>query len=185
MSIKPVTYQGLKNFKANLYALEIKSRFIDQSAADGYYKGYGDELNAIVSSNIITIGSGALLVQGRLNEIETGGESVEVTIQNGLVGYVVARIETYHPDDYNNCVLLAKTGTSLESITLAQEDTYQRSSDGQNKIYELPLYSFSMENGAITNLTKLISPVEENTRTRDIANQLLEEDNFDNDSKKS
>lgn len=37
--IKPVTYQGVFNFKANLYALEVKSRFIDQSKADGYYKG--------------------------------------------------------------------------------------------------------------------------------------------------
>lgn len=36
--IKPVTYQGVFNFKANLYALEVKSRFIDQSKADGYYK---------------------------------------------------------------------------------------------------------------------------------------------------
>lgn len=46
--IKPVTYQGVFNFKANLYALEVKSRFIDQSKADGYYKGYGDELAATI-----------------------------------------------------------------------------------------------------------------------------------------
>ena len=46
--IKPVTYQGVFNFKANLYAIEVKSRFIDQSKADGYYKGYGDELAATI-----------------------------------------------------------------------------------------------------------------------------------------
>ena len=173
MSIKPVTYQGVTNFKANLYALEVKSRFIDQSAADGYYKGYGDELNAIVSSNVITVGSGALLVQGRLNEIEPGGEAVTVPIQNGYYGYIVARIETYHAADYNNCTLIAKTGTSLAAISLAKDDTYQRAAESQNKAYEVPLYSFYMTGGAITNLTKLIQPVEENTRTREIADAAL------------
>lgn len=29
--IKPVTFQGCFNFNANLYALEVRSRFIDQS----------------------------------------------------------------------------------------------------------------------------------------------------------
>lgn len=44
--IKPVTFQGCFNFNANLYALEVRSRFIDQSKANGYYKGYGNELAA-------------------------------------------------------------------------------------------------------------------------------------------
>ncbi len=173
MSIKPVTYQGANNFKSNLYALEIRSRFIDQDAADGYYEGYGDDLNAIVSANVITVGSGALLVQGRLNEIETGGEAVEVTIQNGYYGYVIARIETYHTADTENCTLIARTGTSLSAITLTKEDTYQKSAEGNNMVYELPIYSFYMANGAITNLEKIIKPIEENTKTREIANAAL------------
>ena len=45
--IKPVTFQGQFNFNANLYALEVKSRFIDQNNAHGYYTGYGDELAAM------------------------------------------------------------------------------------------------------------------------------------------
>ena len=61
--IKPVTYQGVFNFKANLYALEVKSRFIDQSKADGYYKGYGDELAATIVGQSIQIGTGAFVVQ--------------------------------------------------------------------------------------------------------------------------
>ena len=173
MSIKPVTYQGASNFRASLYALEVRSRFIDQNAADGYYKGYGNELNATVSSNVITIGSGALLVQGRLNEIESGGEAVPVTIQNGYVGYIIARIETYHPSDTENCRILARTGTSLSAITLTKEDTYQKGADSQNKVYELPLYSFSMSGGAITNLEKLISPIEENRHVKEIAERAL------------
>ena len=171
MAIKPVTYQGASNFKSNLYALEIKSRFIDQTKANGYYKGYGEELAAIVAGNVVTVRSGALLVQGRLNEIETGGEAVTVTIQNGYVGYILARIETYHPDDAENCTLVARTGASLASIALTQDDTYQRTAESENKVYELPLYSFSMSGGAITNLVKLITAVEENTATRDIANE--------------
>ena len=169
MSIKPITYQGISNFKSNLYALEVKSRFINQNDANGYYKAYGEELRAIVSGNIITIGSGALLIQGRLNEIEPGGESVEVNIQNGYVGYVVARIETYHPDDTENCTLVVKVGMSLDSITFTQDDTYQRTAESENKVYELPLYSFSMSGGIITNVVKIISPIEENTKTREIA----------------
>lgn len=171
MAIKPVTYQGASNFKSNLYALEIKSRFIDQTKANGYYKGYGEELAAIVAGNVVTVRSGALLVQGRLNEIETGGEAVAVTIQNGYVGYILARIETYHPDDTENCTIVARTGATLASIALTQDDTYQRTAESENKVYELPLYSFSMSGGAITNLVKLITAVEENTVTRDIANK--------------
>lgn len=173
MSIKPITYQGLSNFRANLYALEVRSRFIDQNAADGYYKGYGDELAAVVSANVITIGSGAFLVQGRLNEIDAGGEAISVTIQNGYVGYIIARIETYHSSDTENCTIFARTGTTLEAITLSKENTYQKGADSQNKVYELPLYSFSMSGGAITDLEKLIQPVEESTRTREIANEAL------------
>ena len=171
MAIKPVTYQGVSNFKSNLYALEVKSRFIDQSAANGYYKGYGNELAPTASSNVITIGSGAFLVQGRLNEIDTGGEAVTVTIQNGYVGYVCARIETYHPDDTENCTLVVKTGASLGAITFTRDDTYQRTAESENKVYELPLCSFSMSGGKVTNLVRVITAIEENTTTRDIANE--------------
>lgn len=173
MSIKPITYQGASNFKANLYALEIRSRFIDQSAANGYYLDYGDELKATVSSNVITIGSGAFLVQGRLNEIEAGGETVTVNMQNGRVGYIIARIETYHPSDTENCTLVARTGADFNSIVLTQDDTYRNDADSTNKVYELPLYSFRIENGAIARLEKIIEPVEENTKTREIAQEAL------------
>ncbi|MCM1532849.1 MAG: hypothetical protein NC114_11370, partial [Ruminococcus flavefaciens] len=77
--IKPVTYQGIFNFNANLYALEIKSRFIDQEHANGYYRGYGGELQATVVSNQIKIGTGAFVIQGRMNEI-TEEESVAVPV---------------------------------------------------------------------------------------------------------
>lgn len=173
MSIKPITYQGASNFKANLYALEIRSRFIDQSAANGYYLGYGDELKATVSSNVITIGSGAFLVQGRLNEIEAGGETVTVNMQNGRVGYIIARIETYHPSDTENCTLVSRTGADFDSIVLTQDDTYRNDADSTNKVYELPLYSFRIENGAIARLEKIIEPVKENAKTREIAQEAL------------
>ena len=173
MSIKPITYQGASNFKANLYALEIRSRFIDQSAANGYYLDYGDELKATVSSNVITIGSGAFLVQGRLNEIEAGGETVTVNMQNGRVGYIIARIETYHPSDTENCTLVARTGADFDSIVLTQNDTYRNDADSTNKVYELPLYSFRIENGAIARLEKIIEPVKENAKTREIAQEAL------------
>lgn len=156
--IKSVTFQGASNFKSNLYALEIKSRFVNQQNADGYYAGYGNELAATVVNNVITIGTGAFLVQGRMLEIDTT-ESVDVPIENGKVGYVCARIETYRPSDMQNCSLVVHTGPSLSQITLTKQDTYSAAAEISNRIYELPLYSFTMSGGGITNLVKVISPV--------------------------
>ena len=158
--IKPVTYQGVFNFKANLYALEVKSRFIDQSKADGYYKGYGDELSATIVGQSIRIGTGAFVVQGRMNEV-TAAETVTPQMTNGYVGYVVARIETYHPSDEENCSFVAYVGTSLDAIPLVKDDIYSAESETVNKVYELPIYSFAILGGSITNLQKVISAVED------------------------
>ena len=158
--IKPVTYQGVFNFKANLYALEVKSRFIDQSKADGYYKGYGDELSATIVGQSIRIGTGAFVVQGRMNEV-TAAETVTPQMTNGYVGYVVARIETYHPSDEENCSFVAYVGTSLDAIPLVKDDIYSAESETVNKVYELPIYSFAISGGSITNLQKAISAVED------------------------
>ena len=158
--IKPVTYQGVFNFKANLYALEVKSRFIDQSKADGYYKGYGDELSATIVGQSIRIGTGAFVVQGRMNEV-TAAETVTPQMTNGYVGYVVARIETYHPSDEENCSFVAYVGTSLDAIPLVKDDIYGAESETVNKVYELPIYSFAISGGSITNLQKVISAVED------------------------
>ena len=168
MAIKPVTYQGVFNFKSNLYALEVKSRFIDQTNANGYYKGYGNELAAAAVNNVISVGSGAFVVQSRMNEIE-GNETVEVTIENGKVGYLCAHIETYHPTDTDNCTLVIKTGATLGAITLIQEDVYSAAAETTNKIYEVPLYSFAMSGGAITNLTKVIKPIEDYATVKALA----------------
>ncbi len=169
--IRPVTYQGVFNFDAHLYALEIKSRFIDQNAANGYYTGYGSELAATVVGNQIKIGTGAFVVQGRMNEI-TSAELVTPQMFNNFVGYVVARIETYHPSDTENCTLKAVVNTAFSEIALLQEDIYAAAADNENKVYELPLYSFEIKNGAIVNLTKLIKPVDDYARVQAQINEL-------------
>ena len=174
MAIKPVTFQGVANFKSNLYALEVKSRFIDQSKADGYYLGYGQELAASVSGSTVTVGSGAFLVQGRQIEIETGGEAVSVEIRNGYYGYIIARIETFRPSDNACCSIIYKTGASLAAITLTQQDTYARVAETENRVYELPLFSFYMTGGNITNLTKVITALQEAATVRAIANAASE-----------
>jgi hypothetical protein len=170
--IKPVTYQGVFNFKANLYALEVKSRFIDQSKADGYYKGYGDELAATVVGQSIQIGTGAFVVQGRMNEV-TAAETVTPQMTNGYVGYVVARIETYHPSDEENCSFVAYVGTSLDAIPLTKDDIYNAEAETVNKVYELPIYSFAISGGAITNLQKLIGAVEDYAKINQIVASAL------------
>lgn len=174
MSLKPVTFQGAENFKANLYALEVRSRFVDQAHADGYYAGYGNELSATVASNTIKIGSGAFVVQGRMCEVENS-ESVSVVIENGKYGVVIARIETKRATNGVNFSIIARTGVSKDALKsgLTQEDTYQYSSETTNKVYELPLYYFSMSNGAITLGAKEITAIKEIASINETANNAV------------
>lgn len=159
--IKPVTFQGQSNFNANLYALEVKSRFIDQNNAHGYYTGYGDELAAtVVGGNQIQVGTGAFVVCARMAEI-TAPEMLRPQIFDGFKGYVVARIETYHPADEGNVTLVAKIQTSWEALNreLEQNDVYAADADNINTAYELPIYSFEISGTQIVKLTRLIKPV--------------------------
>lgn len=163
--IKAVTYQGNHRFNANLYALEIKSRFIDQAHADGYYTGYGSELEAKIIGNQIQIGTGAFVVQGRMNEV-VSTEVITPSMYNNFVGYVVAHIETYHIADDNNCTFKAYVNTALSEIPLRQDDVYAMNADNENLVYELPIYSFEIKDGAITNLQKLIKPIDDYSRVQ-------------------
>lgn len=174
--IRPVTYQGVFNFDAHLYALEIKSRFIDQNNANGYYTGYGSELDATVVGNQIQIGTGAFVIQGRMNEI-TSTETVTPQILNNFVGYVVARIETYHPSDAGNCTLKAYVNTAFSEIALQKDNVYAAIADNENKVYELPIYSFEIKNGAIVNLKKLIKPVDDYARVQAQITEILQTTN--------
>lgn len=167
--IKPITYQGTVNYKANLYALEIKSRFIDQNQAHGYYAGYGEELSFSILNNNIIIHTGAFLICSRMQEI-ISPETIPINMVNNYVGYVIARIETYHDTDQNNCTLLAKIGTSLSSISLTQEDTYASDADSVNRVYEYPIYSFSIQNNTITNVQKLIKVIDDYARVSELVN---------------
>lgn len=159
--IKPVTFQGQSNFDAHLYALEVKSRFIDQSNAHGYYTNYGDELDAqVVGGNQIQVKTGAFVVCARMAEI-TAPEILRPQMFNGFKGYVVARIETYHPADEFNVTLAAKIQTTWDALNaeLEQNDVYAAEADNVNTAYELPIYSFEISGTQITNLTRLIKPV--------------------------
>lgn len=171
--IKPITFQGAVNFKASLYALEIRSRFIDQANANGYFKNYGQEIAMMNSSpTSITIGTGAFCVQGRMAEI-TSQEVLTIDYSNNSgqheilynVGYVVAKIQTYQLNSENNCSFEVRLGSSFSSLNagLTQMDTYAYDSDNVNKIYELPIYSFEINQatGELTNITKLIQPIDD------------------------
>lgn len=171
--IKPVTFQGIFNFKANLYALEVKSRFIDQSKANGYYKNYGNELAATIIGSEIQIDTGAFVIQGRMSEITTAESVTPPQLTNGYVGYVCLRQETYHPSDQDNTSLVCYVGSTLDAIPLTQQDTYQSTADETNLVYELPIYSFEISNGAITNLKKLIEPCGDYEKLKAIADNAL------------
>lgn len=171
--IKPITFQGAVNFKASLYALEIRSRFIDQANANGYFKNYGQELAMINSSpTTITIGTGAFCVQGRMAEV-TSQEVINIDYSSNMgghellnnVGYVIAKIQTYQLNSENNCSFLVRIGSSFSSLNLGltQMDTYSYDSDSANKIYELPIYSFEIDaaTGELANITKLIQPIDD------------------------
>lgn len=158
--IRPVTFQGRTDFNANLYALEVKSRFIDQNNANGYYTNYGSEVDAQIVGQTIQVGTGALVVQARMFEI-TAPETVRPQIFDGFKGYVVARIETYHPADDDNVTIIAKVQTSFEALDreLEKGDVYAADADNVNTAYELPIYSFEISGTQIVNLKKLIKPV--------------------------
>lgn len=174
--IKSITFQGNRKFAANLYALEIKSRFIDQTHADGYYSGYGSELEAKVVGNQIQIGTGAFVVQGRISEV-VSTEVVTPTIYGNCVGYVVARIETYHVSDDNNCTFKAYVNTALSEIPLRQDDVYATNADNENLVYELPIYSFEIKDRTITNLQKLIKPIDDYARVQKEVDRIVKSTN--------
>lgn len=161
MSIKPVTFQGQSNFDAHLYALEVKSRFIDQNNAHGYYLNYGDELAAqVIGGNQIQVKTGAFVVCARMAEI-TAPEILRPQMFNGFKGYVIIRVETYHPADELNVTLTTKVQTTWDALNaeLEQNDIYAAEADNVNTAYELPIYSFEISGTQIVNLTKLIKPV--------------------------
>lgn len=166
--IKPITYQGVRKFESNLYALEVASRFIDQQFAHGYYKNYGGEIAATVIGNNIAIDTGAFVVCGRMNVV-SDVEMIAVTIKNGNVGYIVARTETYHPADTDNCTFLVRTAPTLTEIQLVQENLYGDETNTINKVFELPLYSFAIGSGVITNIKKLIKPIEDYATVKALA----------------
>ena len=174
--IKSITFQGNRKFAANLYALEIKSRFIDQTHADGYYSGYGSELEAKVVGNQIQIGTGAFVVQGRISEV-VSTEVVTPTIYGNCVGYVVARIETYHVSDDNNCTFKAYVNTALSEIPLRQDDVYATNADNENLVYELPIYSFEIKDRTIINLQKLIKPIDDYARVQKEVDRIVKSTN--------
>lgn len=174
--IKSITFQGNRKFAANLYALEIKSRFIDQTHADGYYSGYGSELEAKVVGNQIQIGTGAFVVQGRISEV-VSTEVVTPTIYGNCVGYVVARIETYHVSDDNNCTFKAYVNTALSEIPLRQDDVYATNADNENLVYELPIYSFEIKDRTIVNLQKLIKPIDDYARVQKEVDRIVKSTN--------
>lgn len=169
--IKPITFQGTVNFKASLYALEIKSRFISQNNANGYYTNYGNEINyTSISSNAITIGTGAFVVQGRMCEV-TSQEVVPVSVSRNKKGYILAVINTYQLNDMNSCKFVSRVSSDFEELdkTLVQEDTYSSTADSQNKKYELPIYSFEInETGEIIKITKLIEAIADYQKVYDL-----------------
>lgn len=177
--IKPITFQGVVNFKASLYALEIKSRFIDQANASGYFTNYGQELALINSSpTTVTIGTGAFCVQGRMSEV-TSQEVINIDYSSNIsnnVGYVIARIQTYQLNSENNCNIFVRLGSSFNTLdsTLLQENTYSYDADTDNKVYELPIYSFEINQstGELTNVTKLIKPIDDYNKIYQLAQSL-------------
>ena len=91
----------------------------------------------------------------------TAPEILRPQIFDTFKGYVVARIETYHPADELNVTLIAKVQTSWEALNreLEQNDVYAAEADNVNTAYELPIYSFEISGTQIVELTRLIKPV--------------------------
>lgn len=174
--VEGVTYQSKKKFSAGLYALEVKSRFIDQNHADGFYKGFGEELSASATGNVITLGTGAFLVQGRMNVVTEAERVVVSAAHAGKKGMLVAHINTFQPDSGEYCVLQPLFDTSVEAIKarLKRENTYAAEADTSNRVYEFPLFTFDVgENGTVLNLVKEIKPIEDYATVKSLYDEIL------------
>lgn len=156
MTIKLVTFDGAQNYESNYYAAQIANYFHTNAASNGYLD-WGDRLEAtLVGDNIIKIASGLLIIQGRMIAIEDS-ESLMITATRAenQVGYLVASIRPYDPDSNNFFGFTYKMSSDLESITFTQENTFYNPGN-ENRLYELPLYSFEFTNGTISNLLKVV-----------------------------
>ena len=170
--IKSITFQGLRNFDSNLYALEVKSRFINQLDAHGFYKGYGNELAATVVGNSVVIQTGAFVIASRMGVV-VSDVSVPVTIANGLVGAIIARVETFRVADDLNITFLVRTASTPSDIQLTQEDVYADEAETTNRVFEFIIYTFDMFGDGIRNLTRAIQPIEGNETVAAMASNAI------------
>ena len=119
--IKPVTFNTAKNFKANLYALAVRSMLKKPETANLIYKGYGEEVTAtVVGTSTIKLGSGALIIQGRMIEI-VESENIPIAYTEGHVGQIICRIETCPQEGDEHCSIFARTGATYANIPLTKE----------------------------------------------------------------
>ena len=161
--IKPVTFRDAANLKAELYALDAKTRFRGLTP-DGYYRNYGAEFElTTISYMTVDIGSGAAMIQGRM---VVGGGVVDLGVTNYSVGVIAIRIETNPTDPANRATFKVYTGATLSDITLAQSDNVcALGSDSTNKVYEVALYKYEIAQvvGAwrATNFVKLLPAIDD------------------------
>lgn len=156
--IKGIVFHGRKEFQAEYYATEIKNRSRLNNQDDGYYKGFGNELSySLVGNTTFRVNSGLFLVQGRQCVVVPGTtEDIEIPVQNSKkYGFIIARIKTFVSSGENVEITYKLSDSGRPN--LVQQDTYNISPDF-NAIYELPLYSFTIDT-KITDIQKEIHAI--------------------------
>ena len=120
---------------------------------DGYVINKGQELSHTINGQNFVVNSGRIVLQGVESDIDDNGVSIFIDAISE---------KRYHLVYYN--VNMATDSVSLELLSSASTyptvdygDDFNQVSSG---IARLPLYKFTSQNGVISNVEKLVSPID-------------------------
>lgn len=122
---------------------------------DGYVIGKGNELSHSIENGKFKINSGRIVLQGVESDIDANGYNVDIDNINELRYYIV----------FCKVNLMSNTTTienmysnvSFDKITLPHSDDLTQNTTGTAI---LPLYRFTVKNGNISNVKKIVNPIQ-------------------------
>ena len=137
---------------------------------NGALAGIGTEVTITNNGGVFNMGSGKILCQGRVVDIEQNSQvSVPLATSASVVkGYLILKIDlseappNVDADDYNGttaqCYVTYKDGTPGGDFpTLTQNNLNDNGS-----IYELPLVSYYKTNTGFSNVTRVLNTIHKN-----------------------
>lgn len=136
---------------------------------DGYIKNRGKELSATVSGNKFTLNSGVIVLQGWEVEIDSDGWSISASVQDQTRRYFTVYCEVSLADG-GTAKIKAEYDTGAPPRVPSGDDL----TNITNGTARLSLYRFEAKGGVISNVEKIVKPIEYLTNTVSKINQRLD-----------